>query len=56
MKIVLTIILMKNGNGVYHKRKEAHKIIRNKKMTCKENVIESIEDQKHSNTKKCIKQ
>ena len=36
-----------------HKRKEAHKIIRNKKKTYMKNVIESIEeDQKHNNTRK----
>jgi len=41
----------------YHlKRKEAHKIITNKKKTYMKNVIESIEDQKHNNTRKCIKQ
>jgi len=35
----------------YHKRKETHKIIRNKKKTYMKNVIESIEeDQKHNNT------
>ena len=37
----------------HHKRKEAHKIIRNKKKLYIKNVIESIgEDQKHSNTRK----
>jgi len=37
----------------HHKRKEAHKIIRNKKKTYMKNVIESIEeDQKHNNTRK----
>jgi len=36
-----------------HKRKEAHKIIRNKKKTDMKNVTESIEeDQKHNNTRK----
>ena len=37
----------------YHKRKEAHKIIRNKEKTYMKNVTESIEDdQKHNNTRK----
>ena len=37
----------------HHKRKEAHKIIRNKKKTYMKNVIESIEeDQKNNNAKK----
>jgi len=37
----------------YHKRKEAHKIIRNKKKTYMKNVIESIEeDRTHNNTRK----
>jgi hypothetical protein len=42
------------GKQEYHyKRKEAHKIIRNKKKTYMKNVIESIEeDQKHNNTRK----
>ena len=35
----------------YHKRKETHKIIRNKKKTYMKNVIESI-DQKHNKTRK----
>jgi len=36
-----------------YKRKEAHKIIRNRKKTYMKNVIESIEeDQKHNNTRK----
>jgi len=36
-----------------HKRKDGHKIIRNKKKTYIKNVIESIEeDQKHNNTRK----
>jgi len=35
----------------HHKRKEAHKIIRKKKDIHKK-VIESIEDQKHNNTRK----
>jgi len=36
-----------------HKRKEAHKIIRNKKKVYMKNVIESTEeDQKHNNTRK----
>jgi len=37
----------------HHKRKEAHKIIRNTKKTYMKNVIELIEeDQKYSNTRK----
>ena len=37
----------------HHKRKEAHKIIRNKKKTQTKNLIESTEEyQKHNNTKK----
>jgi hypothetical protein len=36
-----------------HKRKDAHKIIRNKRKVYIKNVIESIEeDQKHNNTRK----
>ena len=42
----------KEEQEYYHKRKEAHKIIRNKKKTCMKNVTESIEDQKHNNTRK----
>jgi len=43
----------KEKQEYHHKRKEAHKIIRNKKKTYTKNVIESIEeDQKHSNTRK----
>ena len=44
----------KQGEGraeYHHKRKEAHKIIRNKKKTYVKNV-ESIEDQKHNSTRK----
>ena len=41
----------------HHTRKEAHKIIRNKKKLYIKNVIESIkEDQKHNNTGKFITQ
>jgi hypothetical protein len=36
----------------HHKRKEAHKIIRNKKKTYTKNVMEPIEDQKLNNTRK----
>jgi len=36
----------------HHKRKEAHKIIRNKKKLYIKNVTELIEDQKNSNTRK----
>jgi hypothetical protein len=36
----------------YHKRKAAHKIIRNKKKAYMKNVIESIIDQKHNNIRK----
>jgi predicted transcriptional regulator len=37
----------------HHKRKEAHKIIRNKQKVYLKNVIESIEkDQKHNNSRK----
>jgi len=43
----------KEEQEYYHKRKEAHKIIRNKKKTCMKNVTESIEeDQKPNNTRK----
>ena len=37
----------------HHKRKEAHKVIRNKKNVYMKTVIESIEeDQRHNNTRK----
>ena len=36
----------------HHERKEAQKIIRNKKKTYMKNVTESTEDQKHNNTRK----
>ena len=43
----------KEEQEYHHKRKEAHKIITNKKKTHMKNVIESIEeDQKHNNTRK----
>jgi len=43
----------KEKQEYYHKRKETHKIIRNKKKTYMKDVIESIEeDQKHNTTKK----
>jgi len=43
----------KEEQEYYHKRKEAHKIIRNKKKTCMKNVTESTEEyQKHNNTRK----
>ena len=43
----------KEEQEYHHKRKEAHKIIRNKKKVYMKNVIESIEeDQKHNNTRK----
>jgi hypothetical protein len=43
----------KEEQEYHHKRKEAHKIIRNKKKTYMKNVTESIEeDQKHNNTRK----
>jgi hypothetical protein len=41
----------KEEQEYHHKRKEAHKIIRNKKKTYMKIVIESI-DQKHNNTSK----
>jgi len=50
--------LIKGGREIeeheyHHKRKEAHKLIRNKKKLYIRNVIESIEeDQKHNNTRK----
>jgi hypothetical protein len=44
---------MENEEQEYHhKRKAAHKVIRNKKKTYMKIVIESIVDQKHNNTKK----
>jgi len=47
----------KEEQEYYLKRKEAHKIIKNKKKTYMKNVTESIEDdQKHNKTRKCIKQ
>jgi len=42
----------KEEQWYHHKRKEAHKRIRNKKKTYMKNVIESLEDQKHNNTRK----
>ena len=42
----------KEEQEYYHKRKEAHKIIRNKKKTHMKNLTESIQDQKHKNTRK----
>ena len=43
----------KEEQQYHHKRKEAHKIIGNKKKTYMKNVTESIEeDQKHNNTRK----
>jgi len=43
----------KDEQEYHHKRKEAQKIIRNKKKTYMKNVTESIEeDQKHNNTRK----
>jgi len=43
----------KEEQEYHHKRKEAHKIIRNKKKTYMKNVIESVEEyQKHNNTRK----
>jgi len=41
----------KEKQEYHHKRKEAHKIIRNKKRTYMKNVIHSLE-QKHNNTRK----
>ena len=42
-----------NEQEYHHKRKEAHKAIRNKKKVYMKNVIESIEeDKKHNNTRK----
>ena len=43
----------KEEQEYYHKRNEAHTIIRNKKKTYMKNVTEAIEeDQKHNNTRK----
>jgi len=43
----------KDEQEYHHKRKEAHKIIRDKKKTYMKNAIESIEeDQNHNNTRK----
>jgi len=42
----------KEKQEYHHKRKEAHKIIRNKRKTYMKNVTESTEDQKHNNTRK----
>ena len=43
----------KEEQEYHHKRKEAHKIIRNKKKTYMKNAKESLEeDQKHKNTRK----
>ena len=42
----------KEEQQYHHKRKEAHKIIRNKNKTYTKNIIESIEDEKHNNTRK----
>jgi len=43
----------KEEQECHHKRKEARRMIRNKKKTYTKNVIESIEeDQKHNNTRK----
>ena len=43
----------KEEQEYHHKRKEAHKIIRNKKKTYMKNVIELVEEfQKHNNTRK----
>ena len=43
----------KEEQEYHHKRKEAHKIIRNKKKVYTKNEIESVEeDQKHNNTRK----
>jgi hypothetical protein len=42
-----------NEKQEYHwKRNQAHKIIRNKKRLYIKNLIESVEDQKHNNTRK----
>jgi len=42
----------KEEQEYHHKRKEAHKIIRNKKKTYMKNVIESIEGNQKHNTRK----
>ena len=43
----------KEEQEYHHKRKEAHKLISNKKKTYMKNVTESIEeDHKHNNTRK----
>ena len=43
----------KEEQEYHHNRKEAHKLIRNKKKLCIKNLIEPIEeDQKHNNTRK----
>jgi len=45
--------MKKEEQDYYHKRKEAHKIIRNKKKTHMNNITQSIEEyQKHNNTGK----
>jgi len=50
-KWLITGRMEKEEQEYHHKRKEAHKIIRNKKKTYMKNVTESIEeDQKHNNT------
>jgi len=41
-----------NEEREYHQKRKAHKIIRNKKKLYIKNVIESVEDQKHYNTRK----
>ena len=44
---------LKEEQEYHNKRKEAHKIVRNKKKMYMKNVIESVEeDQKHNNTRK----
>ena len=44
---------VKEEQEYYHKRKEAHNIIRNKKKKYMKNVIESVEeDQKRNKTRK----
>jgi len=42
----------KEEEEYHHTRKEAHKIIRNKKKTYMKNVIESIEEDQTHNTRK----
>ena len=44
----------KEEQEYHHRRKEVHKIIRNKKKTYMNNVIESVENQKHNNTRKNV--